>query len=116
MKYPIDQLEKDILTINKTLAEIRADRGRRYGSADDTLRNVREADPKGAWRGAWVQAVECMNRLGNMFDDVDGLDESDFDNACEDLINYSNYILILGKQYYLKKAERPEPCVKDYEG
>jgi hypothetical protein len=91
--------------MNKANAEIRKDRGRRYGGQEDTLKNVRDACPKGAWRGAYVQATECMNRLRLMFDCVDEVDVSDFDNATEDLINYALYIKILGNQYYDKREE-----------
>ena len=67
MKYTPLQREQDIAKINARLLKIRDDRGVRYGSEDDTLHNVREADPNGSWRGAYVSAVECMNRLKNMF-------------------------------------------------
>ena len=99
MKYPYEQLEQDIDQINSGLKAIRKDRGLRYGGQEDTLRNVRECDPENTWRGAYVSAVECLNRLRNMFfTPADKIDEKDFNNACDDLINYSYYIKILGKK------------------
>jgi hypothetical protein len=108
MKYTPLQREKDIATINVRLCEIRDDRGVRYGSEEDTLHNVREADPEGSWRGAYVSAVECMNRLKNMFMTPDkDQDIHDFENASDDLINYAYYIKILGRQ---KRLSIPTPC------
>ena len=108
MNYTPLQREKDIATINARLCEIRDDRGKRYGSEADTLHNVREADPEGSWRGAYVSAVECMNRLKNMFMTPDkDQDIHDFENASDDLINYAFYIKILGRQ---KRLTIPTPC------
>lgn len=107
MNYSYEQLEKDIEAINRKLAGIRKDRGKRYGSAADTLANVREADPKKGWRGAYVHAVECLSRLENMFDEP-VINAADFDNATDDLINYAYYIKILGKQQkYHWKIDNP---------
>jgi hypothetical protein len=98
-KYAPAQREADIDRINAHLKGIREDRGKRYGSTQDTLHNVREADPEGSWRGAYVSAVECMNRLKNMFMVPDkDQDLRDFENATDDLINYAYYIKILGRQ------------------
>jgi hypothetical protein len=108
MKYTPEQREQDIAKINDKLVAIRDDRGIRYGSPEDTLHNVREADPEGSWRGAYVSAVECMNRLKNMFMTPDkDQDIHDFENATDDLINYAFYIKILGRQ---KRLSIPNPC------
>jgi len=94
MNYSYEQLEQDIAAIDKRLKPIRKDRGKRYGSPEDTLRNVRRAGGKHPWHGAYVHAVECMCRLERMKDD--GVkDWADFENASDDLINYAYYISVL---------------------
>ena len=99
--YTTGMLEIDINTINDDLKAIRLDRGRRYGGQEDTLRNVRECDPEGAWRGAYVSAVECINRLKNIFmTPCAEQSVEDFENMTDDLINYAYYIKILGRQKF----------------
>lgn len=106
MNYTIDDLEADINNIIDELGEIRKDRGERYGAESDTLKNVRDCDPEGAWRGAYVSATECLNRLRNMFFvKTKDMDIEDFNNATDDLINYALYIKILGNYAYVFKAE-----------
>ena len=106
--YSKQALEDDIASIDRHLAVIRADRGERYGGKDDTLRNVRECDPEGSWRGAYISAVECMNRLKNMFFlPTSEQNLPDFENATDDLIDYAYYIKILGRQ---KRLGTPTPC------
>ena len=110
MNYTIDNLEADINNIIDDLGAIRKDRGKRYGAESDTLKNVRDCDPEGAWRGAYVSAVECLNRLRNMFfTKMEDIDIKDFDNATSDLINYALYIKILGSYAYAVKMEN-EKC------
>ena len=99
MKYSINDLEKDISDIITELAAIRKDRGKRYGTEKDTLANVRQADPLESWRAAYVNAYECIHRLKRYFLwDKGAIDESDFENASKDLINYALFILILYRQ------------------
>lgn len=108
MIYTYVQLEKDITSINEKLKLIREDRGKRYGGELDTLRNVRECDPEGSWRGAYVSAVECINRLKNLFlVPTCEQDIHNFENATDDLINYAYYIKILGRQ---KRIQTPLKC------
>ena len=108
MIYSYDQLERDIEEINRKLSAIRQDRGRRYGGSEDTLRNVRECDPENSWRGAYIAAVECINRLKNMFmTPTSEQDIHNFENATDDLINYAFYIKILGRQ---KRVTIPTKC------
>jgi hypothetical protein len=96
MAYTIDDLERDIATIQLELAVIRKDRGKRYGRPEDTLHNVRSADPLRGWRAAYINAIECLNRLEKYFlKRKIEIDNKDFENAAKDLINYSQYILIL---------------------
>ncbi len=95
--YTITELEKDISDINASLSAIRIDRGQRYGKPNDTLANVRNADPQKGWRAAYINAVECMNRLENFFDST-AINDRDFENATDDLINYAYYIKILRRQ------------------
>ena len=97
--FTIANLEDMIDHINEELKAIRTDRGKRYGHPKDTLKNVRDCDPEGAWRGAYVSATECLNRLRNMFfKPMAEIDMKDFENATDDLINYAYYIKILGRQ------------------
>jgi len=99
MKYTIDDLEKDISDIITELAEIRKDRGKRYGSDTDTLANVRKADPQESWRGAYVNAQECIHRIEHYFMSYDiNINREDFENASKDLIHYALYVLILYRQ------------------
>jgi hypothetical protein len=108
MIYSYEQLEQDIAKINAHLAAIREDRGKRYGGSEDTLRNVRECDPENSWRGAYIAAVECINRLKNMFmTPTANQDLRNFENATDDLINYAFYIKILGRQ---KRLSIPNKC------
>ena len=93
MKYTIENLENDISDIITELSTIRADRGKRYGTEEDTLANVRQA---GGWRAAYINAFECIMRLRRMFFVPDkDINEKDFINAVSDLINYALYIRIL---------------------
>ena len=103
MGFTAEELNGEIRELNsKILEPIRIDRGRRYGSSEDTLANVRGADPEGSWRGAYTSAVECMNRLKNYYFtktcEMSPEQIKDFENACEDLVNYSFYIWILFNQ------------------
>jgi hypothetical protein len=108
--YSIDQLEADIIKIDRKLSDIRADRGVRYGNSDDTLANVRDADwfEDGGWRGALGSAIECINRLKVMArKPTTEIDVHDFENATDDLINYALYIKIIGRQ---KRVSLETPC------
>ena len=108
--YLLDNLEYELEGIDKALAVIRKDRGKRYGGARDILRNVRLADPDHSWRGAYISAKECMNRLENMFfKHNDEIDCKDFENATDDLINYAKYIKILQRH---KRIEMLTDCEK----
>ena len=90
MKYTWEDLEKDIVRQELELAVIRKDRGKRYGTPDDTLGNVAAF----GWRGAVINAYECMSRLRNHFHQADP-DPEDLRNAQKDLTNYAHYIGIL---------------------
>ena len=118
MKYGIGELENDICNINLELAKIRSDRGKRYGSPDDTLKNVRDACPEGSWRAAYIAAHENLSRLRNIFM-TPTLDQDihDFENATDDLINYAYYIKILGRQKRLIAPTKCESgsCIKPFE-
>lgn len=97
--YDINDLERDIAAIQLELAVIRKDRGKRYGRLEDTLYNVRNADPLKGWRAAYINAVECLNRLEKYFLQHKGeINGKDFENAAKDMINYSQYILLLFRQ------------------
>ena len=97
--YTLENLEKDIDNINKELKAIRLDRGKRYGDKEDTLANVREADPDKSYRAAYIAAYECLRRIKNVFDvPIDEIDMAGFENATDDLINYAYYIKILFRQ------------------
>ena len=101
MKYSPEERERDIAIINNRLVPIREDRGRRYGSADDTLANVRDADwfEKNGWRGALNGVIECVNRLKVMArTPTCEIDIHDFENASDDLINYAYYTKLLERQ------------------
>jgi len=96
---------------NVSRAEIRADRGKRYGSKDDVLGNVSTF----GIMGAIVSATECGYRIRNkgmiLMDiinrvtggqDVKGWTEQeqkdfygDLDNACDDNVNYTGFIQVL---------------------
>ena len=103
MKYTIKQLNEDCREVNKHLEAIRIDRGKRYGSEEDTLNNVRSADPDNSWRAAYISAYECLMRLRRMFDTpIDEINEADFENATDDLINYAYYIKLLYRQRIYK--------------
>jgi len=97
----VDDLENAIQLEEQRLKSIRGDRGRRYGKPDDTLANVKKADPEHAWRGAYIASVECLNRIENYFfirtNDMTEEQWKDFFNACDDLQNYAHYIPILAK-------------------
>ena len=105
MKFSIEELNDMIHSLNENILKpIRIDRGKRYGSPEDTLANVREADfiEKDGWRGAFGSLVECKNRLQNYARTLttEMTDEQirDFENACEDLVNYAFYVWILFNQ------------------
>ena len=72
--------------------DIRIDRGKRYGNAEDTLANVR----RGGWMGCILSANECMERLWTMYDNKmnHGIDPDPDDllNAVNDLRNFAGYI------------------------
>ena len=113
MRYSADQREADITQINQALQEIRDDRGGRYANSYDCLANIRSADPEGSWRGAWVSAQECMNRLKNMFmQSTENQDIVNFENATGDLINFAYFIKLLGRQ---KRVRLRCDCVTDKE-
>lgn len=110
--FTIEDLESQIVDLNeKVLRPIRMDRGRRYGKLDDTLYNVKKADPERAWRGAFTSAQECMSRLENYYfvksADMTPEQIKDFENACEDMVNYSLYVWILFNQ----KLNETKPCL-----
>ena len=90
MAYTIFDLEEDINKQEIKLSVIRKDRGKRYGTPEDTLGNVAAF----GWRGAVINAYECMSRLRNHFHQADP-DPEDVRNAQQDLTNYAHYIGIL---------------------
>jgi len=99
--YTIDDLERDLAKRDKILKEIRADRGKRYGSPDDTLGNVAAF----GWIGAVVSHYECACRLRNAVNKLiagKGIDVDDIKDACRDASNYAAYVEIL--------LERNELC------
>ena len=108
--YSNENLERDIAEREQANAKIRLDRGRRYGSRQDVLQNVRDADPEGAWRGAYTSMVECVNRMRNYFfvrvEDMTNEQIDDIRNAFEDCENYAHYAPILFEQKLA--AQEPE--------
>lgn len=94
--YTIDMLERDIARIVLEGAAVRRDKGARYGTKKDTLANIRDA---GGWRIAYGSAFECLCRLRNYVRVPDDrINDKDFDNASEDLINFVLYIKVLRMQ------------------
>jgi hypothetical protein len=109
MKYTIEQLNDFMDKIQAYEKDIRIDRGKRYGTPDDTLGNVAEFGADGCIISMW----ECFMRLKNsgihpilkvllqvLVEDIrDGFgrpkDIEDIDNAVKDLRNFAAYILCL---------------------
>ena len=92
MKYSIEELNEWFDKLQGEEKEIRIDRGRRYGSKEDTLANVAEFGADGAIINMW----ECAMRIRNMFGKPKDL--ADLKNAVQDLRNYSAYILNLAER------------------
>ena len=111
MVYLYSHLEEDIKQDIESLAPVRKDRGKRYGTPGDTLANVRGADPEGAWRGAFVNARDCMARLASQFlTPIVKQDRADFDNASGDLLNYVLYMRILER--HARKPPEPPKAIQ----
>ena len=94
MQYTDENLERDIDRRNGFLAEIHADRGKRYGTREDVLANVAAF----GWVGAVISSNECQMRLNKMVDNLmcgKEVDSDDLINASRDLTNYSHYVEIL---------------------
>ena len=87
MNYTIDQLNKWMDKLQDSEEEIRIDRGKRYGSPDDTLANVREFGSDGCIVSMW----ECMMRIRRNF--CKPKDVADSRNAVQDLRNFAAYFL-----------------------
>ena len=90
MNYTIDDLERDVAKREIKLSEIRRDRGKRYGSAEDTLANVAMF----GWRGAIINVFECAMRLRNAFC-ARAPNIEDIRDASRDIANYGHYVEIL---------------------
>ena len=94
--FTAEDLEIELAADDAVQKVIRLDRGKRYGSGRDVLANVRQADPYGGWRAAYISAFECLMRIQKHFPKApNDIDSKDFDNAADDLINYSRYIKVL---------------------
>jgi len=110
MKYTPEQREKDINHIIAETRKIRDDRGERYCSSEDTLHNVRVMDwyePDG-WRGAMQGAIECLNRIMVMAPHKTAdIDCKDFENATDDLLNFTLFMKIMERQ---KRISIATPC------
>ena len=89
MKYTITDLESFMAIIQAEEKAIRADRGKRYGTKEDTLANVAEFGSDGAIVSMW----ECVMRIRNMFGKPK--DIKDLANAVQDLRNFAAYALCL---------------------
>jgi hypothetical protein len=61
MSYTIDQLNEYMDRLQAEEKEIRIDRGKRYGSPDDTLANVREFGADGCIISMWECFMRCRN-------------------------------------------------------
>ena len=83
------QLEHWMDALQKEEKEIRIDRGKRYGTPEDTLGNIARFGAD----GAIVHLSECFNRIANTFGKPK--DPEDLKNAVQDLRNYAAYIFIL---------------------
>ena len=98
MKYTITDLESFMAIIQAEEKAIRADRGKRYGTKEDTLANVAEFGSDGAIVSMW----ECVMRIRNMFGKPKNI--KDLANAVQDLRNFAAYALCLE----LRK-DKPKP-------
>jgi len=96
MKFSIDDLEVWMDALQKEEKEIRADRGRRYGSQEDTLANVAEFGPDGVISGGFW---ECVMRIKNMYGKPKNM--ADLKNAVQDLRNFTAYIFILSERSHV---------------
>ena len=90
MKYTIDQLNETMDIFQAEEKEIRIDRGKRYGTGEDTLANVAEFGPDGVISGGFQ---ECVMRIKNSY--LKPKDKADLKNAVQDLRNFAAYIYIL---------------------
>ncbi len=116
-----EQLQQQMEEIQAKEKAIREDRGRRYGSDEDTLANVAEFGSDGAIVSFW----ECVMRfkkiyrfikkakyIKDMFGQVKDID--DLENAVMDARNYLAYILILERRIH-KPEEKWAGEVKKWE-
>lgn len=103
--FTIYDLEDRIQAQEKRLAEIRADRGMRYGKPDNTLSNVAAM----GWMTAAGSLIECVRRIQNR-----GLalcqsgtmpPMEDLRNAAEDAVNYAHYLLIMVEDQLAKPTD-----------
>ena len=95
--YSIDDLERDWAKREEILKAIRKDRGKKYGSPEDTLGNVASF----GWIGAVINHYECASRLKNIVNkllDGEDIDMADVLNASRDAGNYAGFIEILIKR------------------
>ena len=90
MYYTAEQREIDCKKLDELDAAIREDRGRRYGTKDNTLANAAAF----GWRGSIINLYECAMRLRNAFYATE-LNVDDIKNACQDARNYARYVEIL---------------------
>jgi hypothetical protein len=93
MNYTPEQREVDCKALDVLDSAIREDRGKRYGTKEDTLANVAAF----GWRGAVISLYECAMRLRNAFYATEP-NVDDIKNACQDARNYARYIEILLKR------------------
>ena len=84
-----EQLEEWMDALQEEEKEIRIDRGKRYGTPEDTLGNIARFGSD----GAIVHLSECFNRIANMY--AKPKDKDDLKNAVQDLRNYASYVFIL---------------------
>ena len=127
--YTLIDLERDIDYLNSELSDLRARKGHDYSGSIDTLDNLREF----GWKGVIVRIGDKFKRLKHFITSNNGelqcLD-AQIEDTLQDLINYSNYALIMYRQereesslvnnkegFVLRQARRPEelPFMKDYQ-
>lgn len=94
MKYTIEELNEWMDDLQYAEKEIRIDRGKRYGSANDTLGNISTFGPD----GAIIHANECYCRIKNMFGKEKNYE--DLRDAVMDARNYLAYILNLEERKF----------------
>ena len=113
MKYTIEELNSWMDELQAEEKEIRIDRGKRYGTDEDTLGNVSEFGADGAIVSMWECHRRIMNNSGipdPILRDLDSFARPirqafnkkknlpDIKNAVQDLRNYAAYILNLAER------------------